>query len=81
VGHVLSLIMLSGATILMNLRLIGVGLIQERPSEIFKNLRGIQTAGLIGILGTGVLIGMANAERLYDSTAFIVKMLARCSAA
>src|SRR3974377_2391604 len=65
VGHVLSLIALSGATILMNLRLIGVGLIQERPSEIFNNLRGIQTAGLIGILVTGVLIGMANAERLY----------------
>lgn len=76
VGHVLSLIMLSGATILMNLRLIGVGLTQERPSEIFNNLRGIQTLGLAGILVTGVLIGMANAERLYDSTAFIVKVLA-----
>jgi len=76
VGHVLSLIMLGGATILMNLRLIGVGLTQERPSEIFKNLRAIQTAGLVGILVTGVLIGMANAERLYGSTAFIVKMLA-----
>ena len=46
VGHVLSLIMLAGATILMNLRLIGVGLTAERPSEIYRNLRGIQTAGL-----------------------------------
>jgi len=62
----------------MNLRLIGVGLTAERPSEIYRNLRGIQTAGLIGIVVTGVLIGMANAERLYDSTAFIVKMLALC---
>ncbi len=76
VGHVLSLIMLAGATIVMNLRLIGVGLTQERPSEILRNLRGIQTAGLVGIVLTGLLIGMANAERLYDSTAFIVKMLA-----
>lgn len=76
VGHVLSLIVLSGATILMNLRLIGVGLTQERPSEIFNNLRGLQTTGLVGIVLTGILIGMANAERLYDSTAFIVKMLA-----
>jgi hypothetical protein len=76
VGHVISLVTLAGATILMNLRLIGVGLTQERPSEIYNNLRGIQTTGLIGILLTGILIGMANAERLYDSTAFIVKMLA-----
>jgi hypothetical protein len=76
VGHVLSLIALGGATILMNLRLIGVGLTQEPPSEIYKNLRLVQTAGVIGIVLTGVLIGMANAERLYDSAAFIVKMLA-----
>jgi uncharacterized protein DUF6644 len=75
VGHVLSLIALGGATILMNLRLIGVGLIQEPPSEIFRNLRVVQTAGVVGIVLTGVLIGMANAERLYDSAAFIVKML------
>jgi len=75
VGHVLSLIALGGATILMNLRLIGVGLTQEPPSEIFRNLRVVQTAGVVGIVLTGVLIGMANAERLYDSAAFIVKML------
>jgi len=75
VGHVLSLIALGGATILMNLRLIGVGLTQERPSEIYRNLRVIQTSGVIGIVLTGILIGMANAERLYDSAAFIVKML------
>ena len=31
---------------------------------------------MIGIIVTGVLIGSANAERLYDSAAFIVKMLA-----
>jgi hypothetical protein len=76
VGHVLSLIALGGATILMNLRLIGVGLTQEPPSEIYRNLRTIQTLGVVGIVVTGVLIGMANAERLYDSPAFIVKMLA-----
>jgi hypothetical protein len=75
VGHVLSLIALGGATILMNLRLIGVGLTQEPPSEIFRNLRVVQSAGVVGIVLTGVLIGMANAERLYDSAAFIVKLL------
>jgi hypothetical protein len=76
VGHVLSLIMLGGTTILMNLRLLGVGLTQEPPSEIYRNLRFWQNVGVIGIVVTGILIGSANAERLYDSAAFIVKMLA-----
>ncbi|HEX4712754.1 DUF6644 family protein [Phenylobacterium sp.] len=76
VGHVLSLITLGGTTILMNLRLLGAGLTQEPPSEIYRNLRFWQNVGVIGIIVTGVLIGSANAERLYDSAAFIVKMLA-----
>lgn len=74
--HVLSLITLGGTSILMNLRLIGVGLTQEPPSELYRSLKLWQTVGIVGIVVTGVLIGMANAERLYDSAAFIVKMLA-----
>lgn len=76
IGHVLSLITVGGTTILMNLRLLGVGLTQEPPSEIYRNLRVWQNIGVIGIVVTGILIGSANAERLYDSAAFIVKMLA-----
>ncbi|HEY2356781.1 MAG TPA: DUF6644 family protein [Phenylobacterium sp.] len=79
VGHILSLVLLGGTTILMNLRLLGVGLTQEPPSEIYRNLRFWQNVGVIGIVVTGVLIGSANAERLYDSAAFIVKMLALLS--
>jgi hypothetical protein len=79
IGHVLSLIVLGGTTILMNLRLLGVGLTQEPPSEIYRNLRFWQNVGVVGIVVTGVLIGSANAERLYDSAAFIVKMLALMS--
>lgn len=74
--HVLSLILLGGTAILMNLRLVGAGLTEEPPSEIYRNLRRWQDVGIVGIVVTGILIGMANAERLYDSTAFVVKMIA-----
>ncbi|MET0271706.1 MAG: DUF6644 family protein, partial [Phenylobacterium sp.] len=74
--HILSLVTLGGTTILMNLRLIGVGITEERPSEIYRNLKVWQNVGVIGIVVTGLLIGAANAERLYSSAAFIVKMLA-----
>jgi len=76
IGHILSLITLGGTTILMNLRLLGAGITDEPPSEIYRNLRFWQNVGVIGIVVTGILIGSANAERLYDSAAFIVKMLA-----
>ena len=74
--HIVALILLGGTAIIMNLRLIGVGLTEEPPSEVYRNLRRWQDAGVIGIVVTGLLIGWANAERLYASTAFLVKIIA-----
>jgi uncharacterized protein DUF6644 len=79
VGHIVSLILIGGTTIMMNLRLLGAGLTQERPAEIYRNLRILQNVGVIGIVITGVLIGSANAVKLYDSSAFTVKMMALLS--
>jgi hypothetical protein len=73
--HILSLIVLGGSSILLNLRLLGVGITDEPPSEVGRNMRPWLHVGIAGIIVTGILIGMANAERLYDSPAFIVKML------
>ena len=52
---------------------------QEKPAEIYRNLRVLQNIGVIGIIVTGVLIGAANATKLYDSSAFTVKMMALLS--
>jgi len=75
VGHILSLIVLGGTSILLNLRLIGVGLTDEPPSEMHRNLKVWAWVGMIGIVSTGLLIGSANAERLYTSEAFSAKMV------
>lgn len=74
--HILSMVILGGCTILLNLRLIGYGLTTESPSEIYRSLRLWLHVGVVGIVISGILIGMANAERLYDSAAFLVKMIA-----
>jgi len=50
VGHILSLIVLGGTSILLNLRLIGVGLIDEPPSEMHRNLKVWAWVGMIGIV-------------------------------
>jgi hypothetical protein len=79
VGHILSLILIGGTTILMNMRLLGAGVTQEEPREIYRSLRFWQNVGVLGIVITGVLIGSANASKLYNSSAFTVKMIALVS--
>jgi hypothetical protein len=73
--HILSLVILGGTSILLGLRLLGVGLTEERPSDLYRNLKVWLHTGVIGVTVTGILIGMANAERLYDSAAFTVKFI------
>jgi hypothetical protein len=75
VGHILALAVLGGTSILLNLRLIGVGLTDEPASELHRNLKGWAWAGMIGIVVTGLLIGSSNAERLYTSDVFTAKMV------
>jgi hypothetical protein len=75
VGHILSLVMLGGSSILLNLRLIGAGLTEETPAQMHRNIRPWMNVGVIGIILTGLLIGSANAERLYTSEAFTAKMI------
>jgi hypothetical protein len=76
VGHIVSLIMIGGTSILMNLRLLGAGITRVQPAEIYRNMRLWQNIGVIGIVVTGLLIGAANPVKLYDSSAFTVKMMA-----
>jgi len=80
VGHILSLILLGGSSILLNLRLIGAGLTEETPAQMHRNIRVWMTVGVVGIITTGLLIGSANAERLYTSEAFTAKMIGLAAA-
>lgn len=80
VVHLLSLALLGGASILLNLRLIGSGLTDESPAEVRRGVLPWLNLGVIGILITGVLIGTSNPERLYTSEAFTAKMLGLAAA-
>ena len=76
VFHIISLIILGGTSILLSLRLIGFGLTEASPSEVERGVRLWLNIGVVGVVASGILIGMANAERLYNSNAFTVKVLA-----
>jgi hypothetical protein len=76
VFHIIGLFMLGGATILTSLRLIGVGLTEVPTSTVEKQTRLWFTIGVIMAIGSGLLIGLSNAEKLYNNTAFLFKMIA-----
>jgi hypothetical protein len=78
--HLLGLGMLGGATLLLNLRLLGAGLTSDAPSVLEQQLRPWLWLGISIVLASGVLIGMLNPEKLYTSPAFFAKMIAMVSA-
>lgn len=80
VGHLLAIALLGGASILVNLRLIGAGVVDEPPSEVHRGTRTWMNIGVVGVIVTGLLIGASNAERLYTSEAFTAKMLGLAAA-
>ncbi|MCF8509271.1 MAG: hypothetical protein K9G83_11075 [Hyphomonadaceae bacterium] len=78
--HLIGLALLGGCVIIMNLRLLGAGITDEAPSTIERNLRLWHYVGAAIVIGTGLVIGGLNAERLYTSGAFFVKMISMLSA-
>ncbi len=78
--HLLALGLLGGCVILLNMRLLGVGMTSAAPSLMERNLRPWLISGVLGVLLTGVVIGMLNPEKLYTSPAFFTKMISLASA-
>lgn len=78
--HLVGLALMGGAVILLNLRLMGAGLVDETPSQIEKNTRPWFIIGLAIVLGTGIIIGMLNSDKLYKSVPFFVKMVSLLAA-
>jgi hypothetical protein len=78
--HLVGLALMGGAVILLNLRLMGAGLTEEQPSTLERNLRPWFIIGLCIVLGTGVIIGMLNSDKLYKSVPFFVKIMSLIAA-
>lgn len=78
--HLVGLALLGGCVIVINLRLLGAGLVDEQPSLIERNLRPWLITGACIVIGTGIIIGILNATKLFYSPAFFAKMVAMVSA-
>jgi uncharacterized membrane protein len=73
--HIVALCLLFGALIMLNLRLMGVGLTNKTVSQLARDLSPWVAASLIIILATGVMLFASEAMKAYASVPFQVKML------
>jgi hypothetical protein len=80
VFHILGLFALGSCVILTSLRLMGVGLVEAPASTIYRNTRIWLHVGVAVAIISGLLMGLSNASKLYNNTAFLWKMIAMIAA-
>jgi hypothetical protein len=73
--HIVALCLLFGALIMLNLRLMGLGLTNKPVSQLARDLSPWVSVNLIIILATGVMLFASEAMKAYTSVPFQVKML------
>lgn len=78
--HLMALALLGGALLMLDLRLLGTGLVLQPPSIVERSTRPWLLGALATMIVTGVLIGVSEALKLYDKPAFWVKMAALLTA-
>jgi hypothetical protein len=73
--HVVGLAISVGLILVTDLRLIGVVLTSERPSDIMRQLRAWMIGGFVLMFLSGGLLFWSEAAKCYNSTAFRLKMI------
>ena len=72
--HLVALCLMGGALIVVDLRLLGLGLTDQRIDDLVAAVRPWLLVGVAVMLGTGVLLFLSEAIKCFYNTAFWVKM-------
>ena len=72
--HLLGLAVLGGAVLVVDLRLLGLGLSRQPVARLARDTQPWLLAGLLVLLLTGALLFMCFATKYYYLTAFWVKL-------
>ena len=74
--HLLGLALLGGAVLILDLRLLGFGLVNVPIPQVESQTRPWLVAALLTMLITGVPLLLSEALKLHDSQAFWIKLAA-----
>lgn len=73
--HVLAIALLAGTVAIVDLRLLGIVLKQERVSRIAGQVLPLTWVGFVAMFVSGALLFIAQASKSYANPAFRIKML------
>jgi hypothetical protein len=73
--HLLALAMIGGAVLVVDLRLLGVGLREQSLSSVARNAQPWLVASLLAMIATGVPLFLSEAVKCYFNPSFWVKMI------
>src|SRR5262245_617809 len=74
--HLVAFSILGGAVVIVDLRLLGLGLRQQSAASLAKNVQPWLLGSLVTMIVTGTLLFFSEATKCYYSTPFWVKMSA-----
>jgi hypothetical protein len=74
-AHLLALAVLGGALLLVDLSLLGLGIVSTPLARLERDTRPWMIGALLALVGTGMLLAISEAEKLGASQAFLIKML------
>ena len=74
--HLVAFALLGGALLILDLRLLGLGLTAQAPSAVERQTRPWFIAGFAGMVATGTLLFLSEAIKLYGKDAFWLKLTA-----
>jgi hypothetical protein len=72
--HLLALVLIAGAVLVVDMRLLGLGLRRQPVALLARDAQPWLIGGLMVMLPTGILLFLAEAIKCYYSPAFAVKM-------
>lgn len=72
--HLLALAVIGGAVLLVDFRLLGLGLRRQSVSQLARDAQPWLVGSLAMMLATGILLFTSEAIKCYDSPAFWLKM-------
>ena len=73
--HLAALAVIGGAVLIVDMRMLGLGLKKTSVAQLAKDAQPYVTASLIVMLVTGVMLYSSEATKCYASAAFWIKMV------
>lgn len=78
--HLLALALLGGSALMLDLRLLGLGVRSQPTSALERNIRPWLWLAVVGLLVTGIPLALSEAVKLHDKPVFWIKMSALAAA-